>query len=95
MIMRVESRCASMTSGGQCVVTSGLALILQLFVNSWDIRTLEVSIIVADLHVLTQHDHLQSCFQNGLFCLIVLTNVAVVGLSAYASHCSLNMEGRF
>jgi len=40
-----------MTSGEQCVVTSGQALILQLYVNSWDIHTLEVSIIVADLKV--------------------------------------------
>ena len=42
-----------MTSGGLCVVTSGLALILQLFVNNWDIHTLEVSIFVTDLTVLT------------------------------------------
>ena len=47
--MRVESSCASLTSGELCVVTSGLVLILQLFVNSWDIHTLEVSIFVADL----------------------------------------------
>ena len=52
-----------MTSGGQCVVTSGQALILQLYVNSWDIHTLEVSIIVADLKVLTQHDP-QSIFKT-------------------------------
>ena len=49
--MRVEWRCVSVTSGGLCVVTSGQALILQLYVNSWDIHTLEVSIIVADLKV--------------------------------------------
>ena len=33
-----------MTSGGQCVVTSGVDLKLQLFVNNLDIPTLEVSV---------------------------------------------------
>ena len=32
-----------MTSGGQCVVTAGMPLMLPLSVNSWDMRTLEVS----------------------------------------------------
>ena len=51
-----------MTSGGQCVVTSGVDLILQLFVNNLDILTLEVSVAydcviecVCDSHVLTFH----------------------------------------
>ena len=81
--MRVESRCVSMTSGEPCVVTSGLALILLLFVNSWDIHTLEVSIFVADLKELTQHEPPQNWYQSGLFCLFVLTNVAAIRLSAY------------
>ena len=41
--MKVEWRCASMTSGGQCVMTTGVVLMLQLSVNNWDIHTLEVS----------------------------------------------------
>jgi len=32
-----------MTTGGQCVVTSGVDLMLLLSVNSWDIPTPEVS----------------------------------------------------
>ena len=32
-----------MTSGGQCVMTTGVDLMLLLSVNSWDIHTLEVS----------------------------------------------------
>ena len=42
--MRVEWRCASMTSGGQYVMTAGTALMLMWSVISWDIHTLEVSI---------------------------------------------------
>ena len=41
--MRVESRCASMTSGGQCVTISGMNLMLVWSVNNWDIHTPEVS----------------------------------------------------
>ena len=41
--MRVEWRCASMTSGGQCVVTDGMPLMLLWSVNSWNMHTLEVS----------------------------------------------------
>ena len=40
--MRVEWRCASMTSGGQCVMTPGTALMLLLSANSWDMHTQEV-----------------------------------------------------
>ena len=43
--MRVEWRCASMTSGGQCVMTCGTALMLLWSVSSWDMHTLEVSIL--------------------------------------------------
>ena len=34
--MRVEWRCASMTSGGQCVMIPGTALMLLWSVGSWD-----------------------------------------------------------
>jgi len=44
--MRVEWRCALMTSGGQCVITSGTALMLQWSANSWNMHTLEVSLLV-------------------------------------------------
>ena len=43
--MRVEWRCASMTSGGLCVMTSGTVLMLLLSANNWDMHTLEVSCI--------------------------------------------------
>ena len=36
-----------MTSGGQCVVTTGVDLMLLLSVNSWDIPTPEVSLLIA------------------------------------------------
>ena len=41
--MRVEWKCVSMTSGGQCVMTTGISLMLLWSVNSWDMHTLEVS----------------------------------------------------
>ena len=34
-----------MTSGGLCVMTTGVDLILLLSANNWDIHTLEVSVI--------------------------------------------------
>ena len=34
-----------MTSGGQCVMTSGTALMLLWSANSWDMHTLEVRIL--------------------------------------------------
>ena len=43
--MRVEWRCASMTSGGQCVMTLGTPLMLLLSASSWDMQPLEVSLI--------------------------------------------------
>ena len=42
--MRVEWRCASMTSGGQCVMTPGTALMLLWSAGSWDMHTQEVSL---------------------------------------------------
>ena len=41
--MRVEWRCASMTSGGQCVMTPGTTLMLLWSASNWDMHTLEVS----------------------------------------------------
>ena len=40
--MRVEWRCASMTSGGQCVMISGTALMLLWSASNWDMHTMEV-----------------------------------------------------
>ena len=40
--MRVEWRCASMTSGEQCVMTSGTTLTLLWSAISWDMLILEV-----------------------------------------------------
>ena len=41
--MKVEWRCASTISGGQCVITTGTGLMQLWFANSWDMHTLEVS----------------------------------------------------
>ena len=41
--MRVEWRCASMTSGGQSVMTTGTAMMLLWSASSWVMLTLEVS----------------------------------------------------
>ena len=41
--MRVEWRCASMTSGGQCVMMAGALLMLLWSVSSWVMQLLEVS----------------------------------------------------
>ena len=41
--MRVELRCASMTSGGQCVMTAGVVLMQLWSASNWDMRTLAVS----------------------------------------------------
>ena len=41
--MRVEWRCASMTSGGQCVMTAGTVLMPAWSASSWVLDTLEVS----------------------------------------------------
>ena len=41
--MKVEWRCASMTSGGQCVMMTGAVLTLVLSASSWVMQPLEVS----------------------------------------------------
>ena len=41
--MRVEWKCASMTSGGQCVMMTGTLLMLLLYVGNSDTHILEVS----------------------------------------------------
>ena len=43
--MRVEWRCASMSSGEQCVIPPGTALMLLWSASSWDMDTLEVSTV--------------------------------------------------
>ena len=45
--MRVEWRCASMTSGGQCVMIYGTTLMLPWSAISWDMHLLEVSYLAA------------------------------------------------
>ena len=42
---KVEWRCVSTTSGGQSVMMAGIQLMLLLFVYSWDLLTLEVSLM--------------------------------------------------
>ena len=42
--MKVEWRCASMSSGGQCVMTAGILLMPLWFASSWDMHILEVSV---------------------------------------------------
>ena len=61
-----------MTSGELCVVTIGVDLMLQSFVNNWDIHTLEVSVAyvcviecVCDSHVLTFHKSERKCVDFG------------------------------
>ena len=41
--MRVEWKCASMTSGGQCVMMGGIVLTPVWSASSWDMQPLEVS----------------------------------------------------
>ena len=43
--MRVEWRCASMTSGGQCVMTAGTTLMQLWSASNWDMHTLEASVL--------------------------------------------------
>ena len=54
--MWVEWKCASMTSGGQCVMTAGAVLMLQWSASSWDMHTLEVSGSAQNVSVLVQAD---------------------------------------
>ena len=44
--MRVEWRCASMISGGQCVMTPGTTLMLLWSASNWDMHMQEVSVPV-------------------------------------------------
>ena len=60
--MRVEWRCASMTSGGQCVMTFGTALMLLWSASNWDMHTLEVSLLRSQLSV-----HIHPCKCNGAY----------------------------
>ena len=46
--MRVEWRCASMTSGELCVMTSGTILMLLWSASSLDMHTLEVSTFICN-----------------------------------------------
>ena len=41
--MRVEWRCVSMTSGGQCVMTPGTTMMLLWSANNWDMNMLVLS----------------------------------------------------
>ena len=54
--MRVEWKCVSMTSGGQCVMTVGAALMQLWSVSSWGMHTLEVSASTKTVRVLVQAD---------------------------------------
>ena len=44
--MKVEWRCASMTSGGQCVMMAGMPLMLLWSASSLDMQPLEVSVTI-------------------------------------------------
>ena len=59
--MRVEWKCASMISGGQCVMTAGAALMQLWSVCSWDMRTLEVSESTGNVGELVQADLINLC----------------------------------
>ena len=59
--MKVEWRCVSMTSGGQCVMTAGAALMQLWSVCSWDMHTLEVSASAENVSVLVQADLINLC----------------------------------
>ena len=51
-----------MTSGGQCVMTAGAALMLLWSASSWDMHTLAVSNIF--------FNEMQTYFVNCIFCII-------------------------
>ena len=68
--MRAEWRCASMTSGGQCVMTPGTVLMLLWFASSWDMHTLEVSMLYACTY---------------LCCSICMSLMSYAGGTAYSS----------
>ena len=51
--MRVEWRCASMTSGGQCVMTTGTTLMLLWFASNWDMEvSICIILLVDNFHLL-------------------------------------------
>ena len=62
--MRVEWKCASMTSGGQCVMTAGAALMQLWSVNSWNMHTLEVSASAGNISVLVKFELIQSVYAS-------------------------------
>ena len=64
--MRVEWKCASMTSGEQCVMTPGTALMLLWFVISWDMQTIKVCNI---------HHLLQTIYILGIIPVKVVTDL--------------------
>ena len=43
-----------MTSGGQCVMTSGTTLMLLWSASNWDMHTQEVSVLVLSVYLLLQ-----------------------------------------
>ena len=49
--MKVEWKCASMTSGGLCAMTAGIALTLLWSAGNWDMHTPEVSASAVLIHV--------------------------------------------
>ena len=49
--MRVEWKCASMTSGGQCVMMAGTVLMQVWSASSWDMQPLEVSANICELEL--------------------------------------------
>ena len=54
-----------MTSGGQCVMTAGAALMQLWSVSSWDMHTLEVSTSAENVSVLVQADLITCVFVGG------------------------------
>ena len=54
--MKVEWKCASMTSGEQCVMTAGAVLMQLWSASSWDMHTLEVGASDRIVRVLVQTD---------------------------------------
>ena len=62
--MRVEWKCASMTSGGQSVMMAGAALMQLWSVSSWDMHTLEVSASAGNVSVLVKVDLIQNTYAS-------------------------------
>ena len=53
-----------MTSGGQCVMTAGAALMQLWSVNSWDMHTLEVSASAGNVSVLVKFELIQCVYAS-------------------------------